>query len=306
MQLVMFAGIVPAQLVAEVPRSFRVVGYLPDYRLPDFDAAALDHLTDLVLFSVEPTATGQLNFSRLEQAPLAHLRSLKTQHRVRLILCVGGWDRSTHFKAVVESDQHRRVFVENMVKTCLEQRFDGVDLDWEHPQNAAEQAGYAQLLIDLRQAFEPHGLVLSVTLAAWQQLPPTAFEAVHWVQVMAYDHAGRHSTFEDARTDVAKLLAAGVPQEKLTLGLPFYGRDFVQPEHTLTYREIVAQNVLAPDTNEVGQFYFNGPHLIQQKTQYALNIGLAGVMVWEIGQDTAGEKSLLKLIRTTVQRGPQE
>ncbi len=35
----------------------------------------------------------------------------------------------------------------------------------------------------------------------------------------------------------------------------------------------------------------------RRKTEFALKSKLGGVMVWELGQDAAGDQSLLKVIR---------
>jgi chitinase len=142
--------------------------------------------------------------------------------------------------------------------------------------------------------------VLSVTIAAWQKLPAKAFDVVDWVNLMAYDHPGRHSTFESAQSDVKKLIDAGVPARKLTLGLPFYGRDTKKSNRVLTYREIVAKYRPEPTVDEIDNFYFNGPETISRKTKYAIDTRLAGVMVWELGQDAAGDQSLLKVIKGVV------
>ena len=291
---------------AQEPNSFRVVGYLPDYRAAEFDLVTARGLTDLILFSAEPTETGALELSRLKNVPWAKLRAFKTVERVRLILAVGGWDRSTHFSTVAGSDLKRQTFVNTAVRVCLDERLEGVDLDWEHPSNEAEVEGYAKLLDELHLAFEPHGLVLSVTLAGWQSLPRKAFDAVDWVNVMSYDNPGRHSTFEAAQADVKRLIDAGATARKINLGLPFYGRDKLKPEQTMTYREIIAKHRLGPDVDEIGSLYFNGPATIGRKTEYALQSHLAGVMVWELGQDAAGDQSLLKVIHAVLERSPRK
>jgi len=164
---------------------FRVAGYLPDYRVAQFDLQASAGLTDLILFSAEPTAAGGLDLGRLKNVPWVKFREFKTKHRVRLILCVGGWERSAQFAAVARTPENRRPFAKAAVRVCLDERLDGIDIDWEHPQNAAEQENYGQLLTELRTVFQPHGLVLSVTVAAWQKLPAETFKAVDWIQVMA-------------------------------------------------------------------------------------------------------------------------
>jgi chitinase len=280
--------------------AFRIGGYLPDYRAAQFHPETIVGLTDLFLFSAEPTATGQLDRSRLDRFPWATLHDLQRSQGIRLLLCVGGWGRSTHFAAVSASEPLRREMVASAVQICLEKGLDGLDLDWEHPANQNEQQGYADLLVDLHRAFQPHGLVLSLTMAAWQSIPQQAFDAVDLVQIMAYDHPGPHSTFNAARTDVQTLIATGAPATKLILGLPFYGRDKTNRQRTMSYRDIAAQYRPEPHVNEVDNLYFNGPELIREKTEFAIQAGLAGVMFWEWGQDAAGDQSLLKVIHSTV------
>ena len=289
----------PARESPEGPAPFRVVGYLPDYRAAAFDLGAARGLTDLVLFSAEPTAEGGLDLARLKAVPWAELRAFKTRQRVRLILCVGGWERSAHFPAVAASAPRRAAFVAAAVKLCLAERLDGVDLDWEHPATDAEQAGHGALLAELRAAFGPHGLALSVTVAAWQRLVPAAIVAVDSVNLMAYDHPGRHSTFDGAKSDVDALLAAGVPAGKVVLGVPFYGRALDKSRRAVAYRDLAAGK-LPPGADEAGGVAFNGPDTVRRKAEFALRSKLGGVMVWELGQDAPGDASLLGAVRAVV------
>ncbi len=281
---------------------FRIVGYLPDYRAKEFDPGSCRALTDLIVFSAEPTPTGSLDLSRLKNIPWSKLRAFKTRERVRLVLCVGGWERSAHFASVVATVDQRNNFVKSAVRVCLDERLDGMDLDWEHPKNEAEQAGYGKLLSELRAAFEPHGLVLSVTVAAWQRLPREAYLAVDHVNVMSYDHQGRHSTFEAARKDIEALQRGGAPAAKLVLGIPFYGRGVKDAQRVLTYREILAKFQPKDDTDEIEGLYFNGPAMVRRKTGFALDVGLGGIMVWEVGQDATGDRSLLRVIQSVVEQ----
>lgn len=292
----------PSRAADAAPASgaFRVAGYLPDYRVGSITPEQMRLLTDLIVFSATPAANGELQLGALERAPWAKLAELKTQHRVRMILCVGGWNRSAGFAPVVASAEARARFVQSAVRLCLDKRLDGIDLDWEHPKDAAEQTGYARLLTDLRTGFQPHGLTLSVTMAAWQQLPAEGFAAVDWVHVMAYDNAGKHSTFESAQNDVQSLRERGVPPAKIVLGLPFYGRHTTQRERASTYAQIVEAHRPGPEVDEVDGLYFNGPATIRRKAAFALETKLGGVMVWELGQDLRDDRSLLRLVNRTV------
>lgn len=198
------------------------------------------------------------------------------------------------------SNETRGRFVKEAVRSCLEHRFDGIDLDWEHPAGAAEQQNYSKLLADLNAAFREHGLSLSVTMASWQHLPPAAFQHVDAVQIMSYDHGGRHSTIENSERDIQSLMKMGVPSQKLILGVPFYGRGVKDGGRTLTYAEIVRKHAPGPADDEVDGLYFNGPQTIERKVKLAETAKLGGVMIWELGQDAPGEASLLRVIRRAV------
>ncbi len=279
--------------------SFRVIGYLPDYRLADYDLEAAKTLTDLIVFSAEPASDGRLNTDRLKNCPWSSLLTFKTKHRVRLLLTIGGWERSAQFASVSTSPELRAKFVAAVVDFCLAKRLDGVDLDWEHPEGAKQEQGYALLLSDLHKKFEPHGLLLSVTMAAWQKLTPEAIAAADYVQVMAYDHDQQHSTFASAKKDIGQLLDMKIPAEKIILGLPFYGRDLTTRD-ALTYREIYEKFSPKSDQDEIQGVYFNGPETITRKTEYAVQGRLGGVMIWELGQDAAGDASLLRVIAESI------
>jgi GH18 family chitinase len=277
---------------------FQVIGYLPDYRLKSFDPAAAAGVTDLIFFSIECKPSGELDRRRLSDDALRRLREVKDRHGVRLIIAVGGWNRSKGFAPMATDAAARARFVNELAQLCRDERIDGVDFDWEHPKNAAEEEAYAALLKAMTQALAPSGSLVSVTVAAWQNLPPAAFEVADRVHLMAYDHDGQHSTLERAKADVEMLVRKGAPKRKICLGVPFYGRGIRDRARTQTYSEIMRQHKPAPSVDEVDGFYFNGIETIQAKTRFAKDSGLGGVMIWELGQDTNDDTSLLQAIRS--------
>jgi hypothetical protein len=66
------------------------------------------------------------------------------------------------------------------------------------------------------------------------------------------------------------------------------------PNKAYTYAEIVELYHPAPTVDEVENIYFNGSETIGQKTCFAKRMGLGGVMIWELGQDTSDHTSLLR------------
>ncbi len=300
LSLLAFAGHADAQPRTD-PKPFRIAGYLPDYRFGGFEIPMANGLTDLIVFSAELRADGTIDSKRIERCPWARLYDWEMKSGGRLWLTIGGWERSGHFAAVAQSAEKRKRFVDSVSEFAREHRMDGIDLDWEHPKTAEEERAYGDLLQALRAAFEPVGLKLSVTLAGWQKLNREAIEAVDFVQVMAYDHAGRHATFEGSVKDIETQSKAGVPISKIVFGLPFYGRD-VKTREAMTWQEIVTRFAPADDADDSGTMSFNGPATIRNKVRYAVDKGLGGVMIWEIGQDAPGDKALLKTVRDSAGR----
>ena len=64
----------------------------------------------------------------------------------------------------------------------------------------------------------------------------------------------------------------------------------------MTYAQIVREFKPQPEVDEVDGIYFNGINSVERKTKFALSSKLAGVMAWEIGQDTSDESSLLRAV----------
>lgn len=271
-----------------------IVGYLPDYRALDPEWGR--YITDIVYFSATVRASGDLDTARLSERTLIALHDMRATYGTRVFLAIGGWDRSQNLAAVATDAVLREHLAQALTTYCLDNHLDGVDLDWEFPQDERENQAYVALLAAIRRAFAPHGLRVSVALAPWQDLGLGLTEAVDRIHVMSYDHQGRHATFEQAVADIQVFLARGAPPEKLLLGVPFYGRSVDDPAHALTYAEIVRRFKPAPEVDEAGGVYFNGVATIQQKTRYALEQRLGGVMIWELGQDTGDETSLLRAI----------
>ncbi len=280
---------------------FSVVGYLPEYRLQTIDLAVASQVTDLIFFSIEPRAAGELNLERLTPEVDDQLEEIRRRHQTRLLVSVGGWGRSAGFGRMATDMQARRGFVDELAEFCRERGFAGADFDWEFPADDQENGAYAVLLAEVKQVFQARGLLVTVALGPGQELSGLAYQVVDRVHLMAYDQGARHSTFEHAVQGVELFLKRGVAAEKLFLGVPFYGRSLEDGDVAMTYADIVRLHRPAPGIDEVGGMYFNGIDTIQQKVRYAMECELGGVMIWELGQDVHGEASLLGAIHRVVE-----
>ncbi|KAH3745857.1 Glycosyl hydrolases family 18 [Pelomyxa schiedti] len=135
--------------IVSFSEQFNVVGYVPEYRFGSIDWAAISrHLTHVVLFSVEPSATGSIEMtSRLpSSSSLSPLRN----GNVKVLVCLGGAQRSTHFAEAVGTPELRKVFAENIRKLLTERDYDGVDFNWEMPNDNHEWENFSEFLVLLR------------------------------------------------------------------------------------------------------------------------------------------------------------
>ena len=276
-----------------------VAGYLPWYRMQGFTAERVGPVTDLIYFGIEPTKAGGFPDKPIPEATLTTLQSIRSATGCRLLLCVGGGGRSDGFPALVDR-RTRAAFVSRLCTYCTEHRFDGVDYDWEHPASDAEFAVYIELVKETRAGLAA-GALLTVAQSPFKDLGPGMYEAVDRIHVMSYNHHFPQARMEDSSNDVARMLRFGCPREKLVLGVPFYARD--REGKSKTYADLVRLAGRAPESDEFRGFSFNSRRTIRDKVDYVRSENLAGIMIWELGQDTTDEAtSLLRVIERRLQR----
>jgi GH18 family chitinase len=281
---------------------FRVVGYLPDYRCEIFNPRQAALVTDVIYMAAEPKESGELDLRRVKPQHLALLAKLRKEQGVRTHFALGGWGRCSGYPGVAKNAEARKAFTGNVREYCRAHEFAGVDLDWEFPKDEAEQRDLAELLAELHAGLKEDQRELSIAIAPWQRLPPEAWAHLDRVHLMAYDHEGRHATYAQAEKDIERVLALGIPREKLLLGLPCYARHTSDKERTLTWLEIVGRYDPPATSDEIAGFFYNGPATIAKKTRLARSQRLGGVFFWELGQDTDGARSLVRAARNSARR----
>jgi len=272
------------------PGSLAVVGYLPDYEPlnPDWGNC----LTDLIYFSAEPRPDGSLDSARLSPATLQAMRAMKARYGTRLFISLGGYQRSAGFAPMATNLTARQKFIAALLAFAREHDLDGIDFDWEFPTGQAELDGYLALMNAVKQA----GLITSVALYPYPDLDLQPYLSVDRVYIMSYDRGSKHSTYEQAVADLNAFMQAGLPRARLFLGVPFYGRRMTSPQTAMTYAEIMKTYAPSPDVDEAGGIYFNGIATIQKKVCYVRQNGFGGIMIWELGQDSADDTSLLRAV----------
>jgi len=176
--------------------------------------------------------------------------SLKKKNpKLKVLLSVGGADSGSIFKKIAKDSAKRGAFVGSSTYFLSEYNFDGLDVDWEYPEEA-DRANYITLLKELKQAFDPHGWLL--TSAVSSDVEDHGYNIadmvkyLDFINLMTYDFYGPWSQYTGQNSalyaasvesswekDHLNLAAAannwvkaGVPKNKLTVGTGFYGHSF--------------------------------------------------------------------------------
>lgn len=301
----------PLAVSSSSSRRPTVFGYLPEWRYSgsNFDTFC-ESTTHIALFSAEPGPDGSIwGLDRLPNgATLIDARAASVRHGCKLVLCFGGNGRSSHFSAVVRSAALRRTFVLNVAALVHEMGAEGVDYNWEYPgfafgsgyaSDKEAHADYRGLRLLVKQTRAALGDNATLTMAYYPDGKQEAAlvagrfaEQIDFFHAMTYDAKGaQHSPMDLALRAIDGAEAAGLPLSKVTLGVPFYGRSSTTGDWT-TYEDLVQKHApLVPSVDSVvadgggTTIGFNGREMIARKARLALQKGLAGLMIWELGQD---------------------
>lgn len=251
---------------------------------------------------------------------LRKVMHLKRQNpSLKIMLSIGGWT-SGNFSEMAASPPNRRAFAKDCRRIVDEYGLDGIDIDWEYP--TSSEAGissspddtdnFTLLMRDLRKALGRKKLLTAATIADGIYVDfPACMRYMDFINIMAYDVANppRHHTtlFRSpltGRISVEEAVEAhirnGVPPEKLTLGMPLYGRGdhsngilhrYVKTRHTAgMYQEQWDETGKVPyltDRSGMLVWGFDNPRSLAAKCQYIIDRGLLGGMYWECTEDNA-------------------
>jgi chitinase len=284
------------------------------------------------------------------------LTVLRRQHpHLRILVSVGGWTGSGGFSDMALRPEGRRRFGESAVEFVRRHDLDGFDVDWEYPglpgngntHRPEDKASFTALMAELRAALDAEGAARGrrylLTFAAGafpgflaQTEMGKVQASVDFVNLMTYDFreaeadplAGHHANLYTHPSDPKQLsadravrdfLAAGVPPDKLVLGVPFYGRAWgdvgkkgkglyrpgkpLAPSIDTSYASLatlagqrgwtrawdgVSQAPFLWNADQRIFISYENPRSLRLKCRYVRERHLGGVMFWEYFADRTG------------------
>jgi chitinase len=345
----------------------RIIGYYAEWKKQyPVEKIPADRLTH-VNYAFAIIRDGRIALRDGEQARVnfPKLVELKKTHpHLRTLISVGGWADSEGFSDAALTDASRATFARSCAEFAREHGFDGVDIDWEFPVSGGEKGNverpedkrnFTLLLAALRKALDERGksdgkrYLLTIAAPAGG-LARMEVEQIHrhldFINLMTYDFAGPWSKLTgfnaalhpvpdqpqqpSASVAVERYIEAGVPRDKIVLGVPFYGRSWAEvtkesnglfqphdPAATRRTRPLEeTYHSLKPQIGGIGgrRFWhelaevpwlwnpetrvmitYDDPESLRAKARYAREQKLGGMMFWELEHDDE-QSSLLNAL----------
>ncbi len=292
----------------------RVVGYFPYYRFSLNDKIQYCKVTHLNIAFANPQIDGTIvlpgSSGDLLKNVMDTARSQNSNIKIYISLAGGALSDqvSNTWKNFLSSPQDRPILIDKIVSYVLDNGFDGVDVDleWNHV-----TTGYSDFVIELRDALKSKSKGITAAYPSetrYSLITEEALNALDFINLMVYDYTGpwnpspgQHSSYNHAKQGINFWKnTVGINPSKLTLGVPFYGYDFQNSTtvKSFTYGSMVDSDVSNSEKDNVGNKYYNGRPTIANKVKLASQ-NLSGIMIWELGQDSFSEYSLLETIHKT-------
>ena len=287
------------------------------------------------------------NFKKFQE-----LKKIKPD--LKVLISVGGWNWSDKFSDMAAKEENRTKFADSCVEFIVNYGLDGVDLDWEYPVGGGlktnsnrpdDKQNFTLLLKEIREKLNAQELkdnkdyLLTIAAGASNYyIENTEVDKfknyLDYVNLMTYDIHGPWDTYSDFNSplynnddksyqykisidsSVKAWLNAGLPADKLIVGIPFYGYLYTVSKNTnnglyqahtegkaLSWDVIKNKYVNNPEYTKnfheesLVPWLYNGKtfisyddsHSVALKAEYIRENNLAGAMIWELSQDSEGE-----------------
>jgi len=334
---------------------YKIVGYVAGWSgmsMQNVDASKLTHIN----YAFADIDKGKIVLRlKTDSINLVQLVAKKSQNPdLKVIISIGGWAWSNWFSDASLTPESREGFGKSAIELMQKYQLDGIDLDWEYPGQIGEDNGFrpedkqnfSLLLGEIRRQLDEletksktHYLLTIATGGDQAYIDHTelgeAQKHLDFINIMTYDFysgldslTGHHANLYDSKqapttaksvqASVERHLKAGVPTNKIVLGIPFYGRMWtgVTSQNNGLYQKaksvgvIVDYNIIADKYLDKGFVRFwdesaQAPYLwdrdstrfisYEDTTSLSLKLhfieekGLGGAMFWEYSLDKNNE-----------------
>ncbi len=308
------------------------VGYINGY-YDSYPESAIDYsnLNYIAMSFIYPQANGSISVDSWFLNP--QLVQTAHQHGVEVVVSVGGYGGSDSFSPMVADTAARTKFVKNLVDFCLQNNFDGADLDWEYPKST-DRANFTALVIQIRKAFNDANIsTLSAAIPSqdWNNAYDIAQlkNYLNWFGIMTYDFYGPWETtsghdaalyssskqYSSIDNSVKYYTGKGMPKDKMCIGIPFGGYTLntkalftscsggttisyvdanTKKNQGWTYHwDEICKQPYLQNQANTQLITYDDTNSVKLKCEYIHKNNLMGTIVWKIGRDYDGKSTPL-------------
>lgn len=262
--IVAVSPVVTTPQTAAAASAYNVTAYLCDWvpwTAGNIDAAKLTHI-NFAFANVSGSGKVVIGDSGVDPTYFNELKKLKNVNpNLKTLISVGGWTWSANFHAAALTDASRTTFADSAVAFMKTYGFDGVDIDWEYPNQPGngnpygpeDKHNFTLMLQKLREKLDAQGTadggkhyLLTIASGASQTYAQNVEfsqlqQYVDFVNIMTYDfygswesttgHAsalmdpsGQNQFSVDSAVNIH--MNNGVPANKIVVGCAFYGHSW--------------------------------------------------------------------------------
>lgn len=350
----------PQKTINNFKKQHKIIGYIGGFR-GDFKAESIDakKLTHINYAFANVKRGKAILENRQDSSNLIELQKLKLVNPdLKILVSIGGWTWSKKFSKAALTDSSRKIFTKSAVDLLIKYKLDGIDIDWEYPGQKGDnndfrledKENFTLFLNSLRVGLTQQGLkdsshyLLTIATGANQNyLDHTEMYKVHhyldFINIMTYDF---HGEWEDktghhtnlftndsseisAEKAVLQHVKAGVPIDKIVLGVAFYGRAWhkasninhglnqkakIIPYHFHTTYDTIQNHLVNKngyirywDSTAAAPFLYNDSlqlfvtyddtMSIRKKCNFIKKMNMGGAMFWEYTEDSKNSNNRL-------------
>jgi chitinase len=329
-----------------------IIAYVGGFRgLIDVDKISPDKITHINYAFVDvKDGKAFLTNEVTDTTNFRKLNELKQKNPdLKILISIGGWAWSRNFSDAVLTTEGQKTFAKSAVEIMKNYNLDGVDIDWEYPAIPGDEGNVyrpedkqnytlmfeairAELNILEKETGKKY--LLTTAVGGFQKFIDNtemgkAQQYLDYVNIMTYDYhpdkqavhhtnlyaSDKYELKQSADIAIKAYITAGVPVEKLVMGIAFYGRTYTLEKgsskgigdpvteqirgagYTYIKDSLVNRNENYRYWDESARapylfnFYkgifvtYDDEESVKEKCQYVLENKMAGVMFWEYSSD---------------------
>ena len=334
--------ILPQYSFSQKKKEIAVTGYFAGSTTA-LDSFPIQKLTHLIFSFCHLNGNKLWVTNAADTQKIQKMVSFKQKYpHLKIILSVGGWGGCKDCSTVFASDIGRKEFSRSTKELMEYFNTDGIDLDWEypaitgypdHPYSAGDKKNFTLLIQELRReltkkyeiSFAAGGFDLFIDSSVeWKKVMSIAdkvnvmsYDLVHGFSKVSGHHTPLYSTSRQKQSTnnaVTRLIAAGVPPNKIIIGAAFYGRMFQVTDTSnnglydtasfyrgISYSRLYDSVSLANGFQQYWDAVANAPYAfnkdrkilvtyddsssVTRKTGYVIRKKLGGIMFWQLADD---------------------